>query len=132
MATTATTVGAASPTLAKRILVSYQERKKILTISRGEGIPSLQREFAWAFDLSSCESVTFQQFNPTFEEYVDLDSDAEVSDKDKLQAVVTITVCYYLLNLLGIYNRWNTGHISFNKFWKVIEVCLFQMINQGC
>ena len=101
MATTATTAGAASPTLAKRILVSYQERKKILTISWGEGVPSLQREFARAFDLSYRESVTFQQYNPTFEEYVDLDSDAEVSDKDKLQAVVTITVCYYLSNLLG-------------------------------
>ena len=41
-----------------------------------------------AFDFKNV-SVTLQQYNATFEEYVDADSDCEVKDKEKLQAVVT-------------------------------------------
>ena len=76
----------------KQILVMFEERKKILSIPQEDGINFLRREFLRVFDVNCSEAViTFQRFNPEFEEYVDIHSDSEVDSKEKLQAVVVFS-----------------------------------------
>jgi len=74
----------------KRILVAFLGRKKVLAIPQEEGVASLRGEFRFAFGEDSTGSVvTFQRYNNEFEDYIDLDSDEEIVNKEKLQAVVT-------------------------------------------
>lgn len=75
---------------AKQTLVTFQERKKIINIPQGNGIDYLRKEFCRIFGIESkAAPVTFQRFNLDFQEYVDIDSDSEIFDKEKLQAVVS-------------------------------------------
>lgn len=54
----------------KQILVTYLERKKIITIPDGSGgdVDFLAKEVSQVFGIESSDIVTFQRFNPTFEE----------------------------------------------------------------
>lgn len=75
----------------KQVLVKYGERKKVLKIPQdhiGNEIQWLTEEVLKAFGLKH-SNVIFQRFDTTFEEYIDLESDSEVYDKDKLLAVFT-------------------------------------------
>ena len=72
----------------KQVLVVYKERRKVFKIPQECDIGHIKVEVVRAFDFKNV-SVTLQQYNATFEEYVDADSDCEVKDKEKLQAVVT-------------------------------------------
>ena len=74
---------AESAVAVKKILVTFQGRKKVLAIPQEEGIASLRREFYFSFGVGSSESVaTFQRYNEEFEDYVDLDSDSELFNKE--------------------------------------------------
>ena len=74
----------------KKVLITYQSREKILTIPQENGISSLRLEFCVVFGVSEAgNSVTFQRYDSEFEENVDVESDDEVLDREKLQAVVT-------------------------------------------
>ena len=77
---------------AKQILVMFEGRKKILSIPQEDGIDILRREFLRVFDVNCSEAViTFQRFNPEFEEFVDIHSDSEVYSKEKLHALVAFS-----------------------------------------
>jgi len=81
-------------TMAKVVLVSHLERNKKISIpepnSEGD-IDYLRREFLknFYFEKNVKLQITFQQFDPEWEEYVDLEEDAVVQHKDKLKAIVT-------------------------------------------
>jgi len=80
--------------MAKVVLVSHLERNKKISIpepnSEGD-INYLRREFLknFYFEKNVKLQITFQQFDPEWEEYVDLEEDAVVQHKDKLKAIVT-------------------------------------------
>ena len=85
-------------------LVSYLERNKKISIPehKSEGdVEYLRREFLKNFysEKNVKPHITFQHFDPEWEEYVDLDEDAVVPHKKKLKAIVTRPpVSYHLLS----------------------------------
>ena len=98
-----------SPTTAARstgkvVLVSYLERNKKISIPehKSEGdVEYLRREFLKSFysEKNVKLHITFQHFDPEWEEYVDLDEDTVVPHKKKLKAIVTRPpVSYHLLS----------------------------------
>ena len=97
----------------KQVLVTYLDRKKVLSIPQGSNVGDidfLENEFLQVFGLSGSRSVTFQRFNSIFQEYVDLEYNCEINDKDKLQAIVTFSakvswrretgLCYIIINFI--------------------------------
>ena len=81
--------------MARQVLVSYLERNKKITIPEYSGdsdIEYLRREFRANFDYGKNVrlQITFQRYDPEWEEFVDLDEDGEVYHKDKLKAVVSL------------------------------------------
>lgn len=72
----------------KQILVKYLERKKIINIPQ-EGFRFLKREFFRAFKIAEAP-ITFQRYNATFNEYVDLEESEPINDKDRLQAIILV------------------------------------------
>lgn len=80
--------------MSKVVLISYLERNKKVTIP-GEStvgdLEYLREEFLknFNFDRNVKLQITFQQFDPEWNEYVDLEDDAVVCNKDKLKVVVT-------------------------------------------
>ena len=84
-------------------LVSYLERNKKISIPehKSEGdVEYLRREFLINFfsEKNVKLHITFQHFDPEWEEYVDLDEDAVVPHKKKLKAIVTRPPVKYLLS----------------------------------
>ena len=80
--------------MAKVVLVSHLERNKKISIPqhKSEGdMEYLRREFLkhFFFEKNVKLQITFQHFDPEWEEYVDLEEDAVVHHKDKLKAIVT-------------------------------------------
>ena len=78
--------------MAKVVLVSHLEVNKKISIPqrKSEGdIEYLRREFLKHFEKNVKLQITFQHFDPEWEEYVDLEEDAVVHHKDKLKAIVT-------------------------------------------
>ena len=80
--------------MARQVLVSYLERNKKITIPEFSGdsdIKYLRKEFRANFDYGKNVrlQITFQRYDPEWEEFVDLDEDGEVHHKDKLKAVVS-------------------------------------------
>lgn len=78
----------------KRVLVSYNERNKIITIPsvcEKSDIQFLDNECRKLFSFSSNVHInlTFQKFDPDWDMDVDIDSDYKASDGDKLKLVVT-------------------------------------------
>ena len=80
----------------KSILVSYLERNKILKIpdSTDGDVTFLEREFKKEFKFGSNVNllVTFQRYDSEWGEYVDLDDEYSLGNKEKLKAVVTPVV----------------------------------------
>ena len=81
-------------TAKKEVLVSYLERNKVVSIPVSESadeLSYLKKEFNNIFSFGSNVNllVTFQKFNKDWGEYIDLETPAVLSDKDKLKAVVT-------------------------------------------
>ena len=96
----------------KKILVTFQGRKKVLAILQ-EGIAFLRKEFYFTFGMGSSESIAiFQRYNEEFEDYVDVDSDSELFNKEKLQAVAThhsdVSLSLFLIICLPCY-YYHTG-----------------------
>ena len=71
----------------------YGERKKVVVIPEDKDINDfsyLDAEFRKHFDYESNVSIiSFQKWDPTWSEYIELDKTAVVEDKDKLNVVVT-------------------------------------------
>ena len=81
-------------TAKKEVLVSYLERNKVVSIPVSESadeLSYLKKEFNNIFSFGSNVNllVTFQKFDKDWGEYIDLETPAVLSDKDKLKAVVT-------------------------------------------
>ena len=84
----------AMATAKKEVLVSYLERNKVVSIPVSESadeLSYLKKEFNNIFSFGSNVNllVTFQKFDKDWGEYIDLETPAVLSDKDKLKAVVT-------------------------------------------
>lgn len=82
--------------MSKTILLSYSERNKIIKVPRN--IPSeiqyLEDEFRKEFHFGTNVNVTiiFQRYNTDWSEYIDLDEEAELGDREKLKVVVVPTL----------------------------------------
>ena len=81
--------------MSKLVLVAYLERKKKITIpkkSTKEEHDYLTQQFLHIFDLELSvkpQQVTFQRFDPEWDEYIDLEADEGLQNRDKLKVVVT-------------------------------------------
>ena len=78
----------------KSVLITYNERKKVFQLYETQGkrdIASLKKDFILQFKFESNVQldITFQRFDKDWDCFVDLDDDAEIHDKDRLNAVVT-------------------------------------------
>ena len=113
--------------MAKRILVSYLERNKVLVLPEGaeNDVQYLKTEFLKTFKLIDdiTVDVIFQKFDDDWDTYVDIEDGDKLVHKDKLRAVVThavdlqqlkepnsvatsiISVREVLLNFLLLFNR---------------------------
>ena len=77
----------------KQVLVSYLERKKVFTLSTT--VPNqlellkdkFRKEFQFQHNVNL--DISFQRFDPGWDDYVDLDEDSVLQEKEKLKAVVT-------------------------------------------
>ena len=80
--------------MAKVVLVFHLEKNKKISIPLHKSewdIEYLRREFLkhFFFEQNVKLQITFQHFDPEWEEYVDLEEDAVVHHKDKLKVIVT-------------------------------------------
>ena len=78
----------------KKAHVTYGDSKRIITYSKGEEVQELRHHFLRAFsDVLSDDvapaNVKFQRYDPTFDDYEDLENDAELDKNTKLKAIVT-------------------------------------------
>ena len=78
----------------KTVLLSYLDRKKVVRLLPSESeesdIVRLMTEFksAFSFEKQVSIDVTFQRFEKEWDDYVDLDKDCVIADKDRLKVVV--------------------------------------------
>lgn len=77
-----------------QVLVSFMDRRKVLKIAPNTQISDisfLTKEFRkeFSFERNVNVAITFQRYDPGWDEMVDLDPDSRINDKDKLTAVVT-------------------------------------------
>lgn len=80
--------------MARIVLLSYLERNKRISIPevKIEGdVTYLKGEFLKNFNFSKNVklTITFQIFDPEWDEYVDLEEDSIINHKDKLKVVVS-------------------------------------------
>ena len=95
--------------MAKVVLVLYLERTKKISIPehKSEGdVEYLRKEFLKkVYPEKNVEpqsaQITFQHFDPEWEEYVDLEDDAVVPNNAKLKAIVTTPRLSRLLTIDG-------------------------------
>jgi hypothetical protein len=78
----------------KSVLVTYLERNKVLKIADSNDssdVKRLEGEFRkeFKFDSNVRLIITFQRYDRDWEEFVDLDDECTLLNKDKLKAVVT-------------------------------------------
>lgn len=78
----------------RQVLVSFMDRKKVLKIGPNTQISDIsfltkqfRKEFSYEGNVNV--AITFQRYDPGWDEMVDLDPDSRINDKDKLTAVVT-------------------------------------------
>ena len=80
----------------KSVLVSYQQRNKILQIPESKeetDIEFLTGEFKRAFELGETfDIIVFQVFDKEWNEYIDLDGNSSLCNKDKIRVVLTPAV----------------------------------------
>ena len=78
----------------RAVLLQFGERKKVIKIRSREGVEdraTLKEEFFKAFFTGThCpdEDVLLQQYDQSWDDYIDLDEDYKVSDKDRLRAII--------------------------------------------
>lgn len=71
------------------LLVAYQGRKKPIRVDKLD-LETITTMFLEVFDLEGERiTVSFQRYDITWEEDVELDPNDEIFDKDKLTAIVT-------------------------------------------
>ena len=79
--------------MAKRILLSYLDRNKPITIPEEvkDTVSYLKQEFVKNFNFAPNVklSIVFQKFEEEWNEFVDLEDDAVIRNKEKLKVVVT-------------------------------------------
>ena len=81
--------------MSKVVLLGYLERKKRIAIAekRTENeLEYLKEEFLKSFNLQSTvkpHQITFQRFDPEWDEYVDVEEGDVLVNKDKLKVVVS-------------------------------------------
>ena len=88
----------------ERLLLSHRKRNKVVVVpvDKTESDLSYRRkEFMKAFNYANNTSidVTFQKYDPNWENYVDLSNDRILGAKEKLKAVITpqiVTLCSIL------------------------------------
>ena len=74
----------------KQVLVSYQEKNKVLHLTAiGSDLENLNREFRREFKITSKGAITFQCYDSSWEEYIDLEEGQEVLNKAKLKAIIS-------------------------------------------
>ena len=78
----------------KQVLVSYGDRRKVLKIipnSELTDVEVLTKSFRTEFKFKANVDVviTFQRFDPYWDETIDLEKESVINNKDKLIAVVT-------------------------------------------
>ena len=74
---------------AKSVLVSYVDRKKVLKFNVNTKLTDMEfitKEFMREFSFESNVNinVTFQRFDPEWDEYIDLEPGSTLNHKDKL------------------------------------------------
>ena len=74
----------------KVVLVQYLDRNKIPRLKEETDIEFLQFEFCISFNLSKNVSIviSFQWYDPEWEEYVEIENYEDVKDKEMLKVVV--------------------------------------------
>ena len=79
--------------ISKKVLVSYLDRNKIIQIPSidSDELVYLKKEFRsnFCFGENVNIDVTFQKFDPDWNDYIDLESPLVLAHKDKLKAIVT-------------------------------------------
>ena len=78
--------------VSKTVLLAYLKSKKKIIIpgdSSKSDLDYLREEFLTSFKCDANVSLTFQRFNPEWNEFVDLDNGDVLVHKDKLKAIVT-------------------------------------------
>ena len=77
----------------KTILLKYQENRKKVVISPKEGtkeLAFLESVFRKLLNFEQVNvAISFQRYDPDFEEFVDLEEDDELRNMEKLNVVVT-------------------------------------------
>ena len=78
----------------KTVLLSYLERNRVVKIPNGEkssDLAFLEKEFRklFLYEDNISISVSFHRFSADWEDYVELEGDESINDKDKLKVVVT-------------------------------------------
>ena len=78
----------------KSVLVTYQERNKVLKVPEEGDLKVLEGEFRKVFKIESDARlvVTFQRYDTDWGEYVDLEEECTLQHKDKIKAVVNSVV----------------------------------------
>lgn len=74
--------------------VTHGDSKRIISYNKGEGVQELRYHFLRAFsgelpDDVAPANVKFQRYDPTFQDYEDLENDAKLDKNAKLKAIVT-------------------------------------------
>ena len=83
--------------MAKRVLLSYLERNKIVNIPERKeenDVQYMKNEFLNIFNLIDdvTVDVSFQKFDNEWGAFIDLEDGDELNNKDKVKAVVTRTL----------------------------------------
>ena len=78
----------------KSVLVAYSERNKVFRIPKSIEFPDviyLEKEFKkeFKFQPNINLEISFQRFEKDWDEFVEVDKDCTMNDKEKLKAVVT-------------------------------------------
>ena len=78
----------------KNVLLSHSERNKVVKIPQDKelsDIEYLENEFrkCFAYEGNVSIAVSFHRYSPGWDDYVELDRDEIVNDKEKLKVVVT-------------------------------------------
>ena len=78
----------------RKVHVTYDDSKRIITYSKGEEVQKLRHHFLRAFsDVLSDDvapaNVKFHRFDDSFQDYEDIAHDVQLEDNVKLKAIVT-------------------------------------------
>ena len=83
--------------MSKCVLLSYLERNKVIKVpiqKQESDLQYLRKEFikSFSFEKTVGISFSFQKFDSEWGEFVEIDEDAELADKEKIKVVVIATL----------------------------------------